>query len=135
MFANVVVGAKPGQDLAELTELARKAAQPPARVHLVTVVQVTGNNDESHKLQSAEEQLVGAAEELAALGYDVTREARSTLISVSTELVVAAQERAADLVVIGQRRRTAVGKALLGSDAQRILLGSPCPVLIASAGD
>ena len=35
----------------------------------------------------------------------------------------------ADLIVIGLRRRTPVGKLILGSNAQRILLDAPCPVL------
>ncbi len=36
---------------------------------------------------------------------------------------------AADLIVIGLRRRSPLGKLILGSSAQRILLDAPCPVL------
>ena len=40
-----------------------------------------------------------------------------------------AAETGARLIVIGLRRRSPVGKALLGSDAQRILLDAGLPVL------
>ena len=49
------------------------------------------------------------------------------------EVIDAVEQHAADLVVIGLRRRTAVGKLILGSTAQRILLGAPCPVLAVKA--
>jgi len=47
----------------------------------------------------------------------------------SEEILTVAEERRADLVVIGLRRRSPVGKLLLGSTAQRVLLDAPCPVL------
>jgi len=48
---------------------------------------------------------------------------------VAEELAAAAEETGAELVVIGLRRRSAVGKLLMGSAAQRILLDVDCPVL------
>jgi len=47
----------------------------------------------------------------------------------SEEILAVAEERRAELVVIGLRRRSPVGKLLLGSTAQRVLLDAPCPVL------
>jgi nucleotide-binding universal stress UspA family protein len=47
----------------------------------------------------------------------------------SDEILKAAEEVEADLVVVGLQRRSPVGKALLGSNAQRIMLGATCPVL------
>ncbi|MGN9842565.1 universal stress protein [Nonomuraea sp. H19] len=44
-------------------------------------------------------------------------------------LLDVAQQESASLVVIGVPRRSPVGKLLMGSTAQRILLESPCPVL------
>ena len=46
----------------------------------------------------------------------------------SDELIRAAQETDASLIVIGLKHRTAVGKFLLGSYAQRVLLDATCPV-------
>lgn len=51
------------------------------------------------------------------------------------EIVNVAREIDAELIVIGLRRRTPVGKLLLGSNAQRVLLEAPCPVLAVKAGE
>ena len=51
----------------------------------------------------------------------------------SEELVEIADRLRASLIVIGLRRRTATGKLLTGSQAQRILLDSHCPVLAVKA--
>jgi nucleotide-binding universal stress UspA family protein len=52
----------------------------------------------------------------------------------SEDLISIAEAGAADLIVIGLRRRTPVGKLILGSNAQRILLDAPCPVLAVKVG-
>ncbi|GAA3670844.1 universal stress protein [Arthrobacter ginkgonis] len=49
------------------------------------------------------------------------------------EVLEAAREHQAGLVVIGLRRRTPVGKLILGSTAQRILLQVEAPVLAVKA--
>jgi nucleotide-binding universal stress UspA family protein len=50
------------------------------------------------------------------------------------DLIGIAQDSGAELIVIGLRRRTPVGKLILGSNAQRILLDAPCPVLAVKVG-
>lgn len=47
----------------------------------------------------------------------------------ATDLIEAAEQYRAELLVIGLRRRSSVGKLILGSTAQRVLMQAPCPVL------
>jgi len=49
------------------------------------------------------------------------------------DLIGIADTTGADLIVIGLRRRSPVGKLILGSNAQRILLDAQCPVLAVKA--
>lgn len=49
------------------------------------------------------------------------------------DIINAAEEVAADEIVIGLRRRSPVGKLILGTNAQRILLDAGCPVLAVKA--
>ena len=51
----------------------------------------------------------------------------------SEDLIQCARDVEADLIVIGLRRRSPVGKLLLGSNAQEILLDAECPVLAVKA--
>ena len=48
---------------------------------------------------------------------------------VADDLIATAEDCAAQLIVIGVRRRSPVGKLVLGSNAQRVLVGAPCAVL------
>jgi nucleotide-binding universal stress UspA family protein len=45
------------------------------------------------------------------------------------DLIDIATQADADMIVIGLRRRSPVGKLIMGSNAVQILLDAPCPVL------
>ena len=63
-------------------------------------------------------------------GLDIPHDSRQAMgPDVADELLDAAREVDAEAVVIGIRHRTAVGKMLMGSVAQRVLLEAPCPVI------
>ena len=51
----------------------------------------------------------------------------------ANEVLRAADEYRADLIVIGLRRRTPVGKLIMGSTSQQILLEADCPILAVKA--
>lgn len=55
--------------------------------------------------------------------------------SPSEQLLTFSAQVDAGLIVIGLRRRSAVGKLVLGSAAQEILLGADCPVLAVKSAD
>lgn len=65
------------------------------------------------------------------ISYEI-RTAANTQDSAE-ELIRAAETTEADFIVIGLRRRSPVGKLLLGSNAQRVLLDAACPVLAVKA--
>lgn len=81
-----------------------------------------------------EEELHDIDERLAASGveHEVRQPVRGQ--SPTEELLDVVEETGAELLVIGIRHRSAVGKLLLGSDAQRILLNAPCTVVAVKAG-
>lgn len=70
-----------------------------------------------------------ALDDLTGQGVDVETRQLVRGNEPAEDLIAAAEELDAELIVIGLRRRTPVGKLILGSNAQRILLDAPCPVL------
>jgi nucleotide-binding universal stress UspA family protein len=51
------------------------------------------------------------------------------------DLIQVAADVQADFIVIGLRRRSPVGKLILGSNAQRVLLDASCPVLAVKSAE
>jgi nucleotide-binding universal stress UspA family protein len=66
------------------------------------------------------------------LDYEVRQLVRG--LEPAEDLIGIAESSDAELIVIGLRRRTPVGKLILGSNAQRILLDAHCPVLAVKVG-
>ncbi len=76
---------------------------------------------------------VGEALQERGLEHEVRQLVRGN--DPSEDLIAVAEEAGADFIVIGLRRRSPVGKLILGSNAQRILLDASCPVLAVKATD
>lgn len=77
--------------------------------------------------QSAEQLVARAAERGVTARVDQA-ERGADIVDVFEALV---RQTSAELVVIGLRRRSPVGKLVMGSDAQRLLLALDVPVLTA----
>lgn len=82
--------------------------------------------DEVEAYHNAEEEV---ADRLTSEGIDFELHEVVVGNRPSEDLRRVALQKDADLIVIGIRRRSLVGKLLLGSNAQEILMEAPCPVL------
>jgi nucleotide-binding universal stress UspA family protein len=72
-------------------------------------------------------------DELSASGVSYEIRIPADVQESAEELIRIAETTDADFIVIGLRRRSPVGKLLLGSNAQRVLLDAACPVLAVKA--
>jgi nucleotide-binding universal stress UspA family protein len=129
----VVVGYVP---TAEGRAALRKAAEE-CRLRSSRLVVINSHRGGSHldaeEAAKYEAELASVRAELDAAG--ISHEVRQLVrgLEPAEDLIAVAEEVSAEFIVIGLRRRTPVGKLILGSNAQRILLDAPCPVLAVKA--
>jgi nucleotide-binding universal stress UspA family protein len=79
------------------------------------------------------EELGAALRRLQAPDAKVPVEYRLAVGDPATEILQAAQDLQADLIVMGTHGRAGVGRLLLGSVAEQVLRHAPCPVLTVKA--
>ena len=97
---------------------------------------VVVNKSEPDELQgefSEEQEADAFRDHLADIGVDAEVLTLTAADEPAEVLVSQATASGARLVVIGLRRRSPVGKMLLGSTAQEVLFNAPCPVVTARA--
>ena len=134
-MATIVVGYVPK---AEGKAALRRAAEE-ARLRGAKLVVVNshrgGREFDREDARDTEAQLQAVRDELseAQVEHEIRQLVRG--MDPAEDLINVASEVGADFIVIGLRRRTPVGKLILGSNAQRILLDAPCPVLAVKAAD
>jgi nucleotide-binding universal stress UspA family protein len=71
-------------------------------------------------------------DELRAEGFEADLKIQTGIRGVADLIAEAAEELDADVIVVGSHGRGAVGGALLGSVAKRLLHIAKCPVLVAT---
>ncbi len=113
---------------AALTVAANHARERGTR--LVVILSDKRAEDADPSRDAAVERL---SAELTTSGLDVEVRHLARGKDAAEDIVGTAEEIGAALIVIGLRRRSPVGKLLLGSNAQRILLDASCPVLAVKA--
>lgn len=131
----IVVGYVPKPEgRAALRRAVQEAALRDCRL-LVVNSHRGGREFDSEDAVESEAQLEEVRGELASTGvdYDIRQLVRG--LDPAEDLVSLAEETHAEMIVIGLRRRTPVGKLILGSNAQRVLLDAPCAVLAVKAAE
>jgi nucleotide-binding universal stress UspA family protein len=113
--------------------LAHAVAEARSRQTRLVVVNTSRGDSLVDQRFADEEQLAALEKRLAESGvpHQVVQTIRGR--EASEEILVAAREHRAELVVIGLRHRSPVGKLLMGSTAQKVLLEAACPVLAVKA--
>lgn len=130
-ISTIVVGYLPtAEGLAALAHAKHLAVATSARV---LVVNTGRHGDYSHPNFATAQDMDAIEAELAAAGvaHEVLQPTDGK--PAADSLLATAVEHSADLIVIGLRRRSPVGKLITGSTAQQILLDAPCPVLTVKA--
>ena len=132
-MGTIVVGYVPKPEgKAALRRAAQEAKLRGSRLVVVNSHRGGREFDRDDAIES-EGQLQEVKSELESHGveHDVRQLVRG--MDPAEDLVNVASEVDAELIVIGLRRRSPVGKLILGSNAQRVLLDAPCPVLAVKA--
>jgi nucleotide-binding universal stress UspA family protein len=129
----IVVGYVPrGEGKAALRRAAEEARLRSSKLVVINSNRGGGHLDDEDAA-AHERELEEVRAQLDADG--VENEVRQLVrgLDPADDLIAVAKETSADFIVIGLRRRTPVGKLILGSNAQRILLEAPCPVMAVKA--
>lgn len=82
------------------------------------------------RLEEMEEQFESEVQDLFE-GVDIPYNVQLQIddIDVGAKIVKLAEKKKVDLIFIGIKKRSKVGKLLFGSNAQYIILNAPCPVV------
>jgi nucleotide-binding universal stress UspA family protein len=104
-----------------------------ARIHVVTVTSdPVPSVPERSRLAPAAARPATTVDEAAAVLMDAGRDVLTEVLHgrAATQIVETAQRLSLDLIVVGSRGRTGLGRSLLGSVAGEVLASATCSVLI-----
>jgi len=122
-----------GIDDSKVTQEVLKLAARHARAFNTTVVLVTslkGGPDVPREEFSRAEKALSKAE-IIFQEEDIDCEAHMSVrgLEPGEDIVKFAEEKHAEQIIIGVKRRSKVGKLRFGSNAQDVIRNAPCPVL------
>lgn len=128
---SIIVGYVPSPEGAAALETAITEARKNRK--LLVVVNSSRGDALVDRRYAQDDDIAAVADRLAAEGVEhlILQPVRGH--DAASEVLQAADEHRAELIVIGLRKRTPVGKLIMGSTAQQILLEADCPILAVKA--
>lgn len=132
---SIVVGFIDNPEGRQALDLAIEEAERRQRKLIVVHSMRGGSRTKEDEYISYRQALGGLNEELTKRGieHEIREYVRDQ--TPAQDLIEAVDEFDAELLVIGYKKRTATGKALLGSHAQEVLMKATVPVLAVMAPD
>ena len=99
----------------------------------LTVLNTGKNGDYSDSVYASAQDIDAIESELSKADIEFEIRRPNDGLSATDSILGISEEIGADLLVIGLRKRSAVGKLITGSTAQALLLGSDIPVVAVPA--
>lgn len=127
----IVVGYIPTPEGLAAVDRATERAQSAGQRLVIVNTGHLGNT--AHPHYASEKDLDALVARLTELGIEHELRQQESAVNAAEEILGAAKDTDADLIVIGVRRRSPVGKLVTGSTAQAVLLEAQCDVLAVKA--
>jgi nucleotide-binding universal stress UspA family protein len=126
---NILVGFDGSNSADDALKFAKEHAMAfDAEVHVVTSM-VGANNNQYDELQRTELGLEYAKTLLEENNIKCETHLLIRGLLPGEDLVQFAEDNQINEIIVGVRRRSKVGKLLMGSTAQHVILNAPCPVV------
>jgi nucleotide-binding universal stress UspA family protein len=125
----LLVGYDGSSSAKEALKLARKHAIAfSAAVDVITSM-AKGTEEQQQDIEDAERGLEWARSMFADKGITCKTHLLIRGMSPGEDLIEFSKENKSDAIFVGVKRRSKVGKLLMGSTAQYVILQAPCPVV------
>jgi nucleotide-binding universal stress UspA family protein len=125
----VLVGYDGSNASKEAMSVARAHAKAfNAKVHVVRSME-SGTESKQEDIKAVEKELEWCKTFIEKEGIACETHLLIRGLSPGEDLVTFAKEKRIDEIIVGVKRRSRVGKMLMGSSAQFVILKAPCPVV------